>query len=584
MSRRHRNRKISHGENDITQVTEKQHAGQEQPETGEQPESEAESGSEAEEQPVSESQHEPEAAEQSEPEAQSGSDADEQQENGDEGQQGAEDAGQPDNEGQDENGGHDDYESERDNRPYEDEVGDGYGSEPADDGGEDDELTEQEIRRRERRRRRRREQTMVTVTVTLLVALFTALVIAGVLKITKAVRQHNVQVSEEQKIESESEAQESDVVLEAPSSTESTAVESTDYLGSIVDSCIQEMPVEDKVAQLFIVTPEQLTGASAVTQAGDATQAALSKYSVGGIVYFRQNLKDKDQITEMLKATASMSKYPLFFAVDEEGGSVSRVAEAGIDGSVKVDTEAAIAKGNDPAKAEEAGETIGSYLGALGFNLDFAPVADVVTDASKSVIGDRSYGSDPANDGKMTAAMVQGLQKSGVSACLKHFPGIGDADGDTHKQKVELSKTLDQMKQSDFISFKAGIDSGAQFVMVSHGDVSAIDDSAEYLPASMSKKMITDELRGELGFNGIVVTDAMNMSAVSDYFGADEAAVKAIQAGADMILIPEDLDKAYNGVLAAVKDGKISEDRINQSLERIYRVKYADKINQKPAS
>ena len=570
MSRKHRNRKKSHEENDITQVTEKQQAGQEQPEAAEQPGSEAEP--EAAEQPGSEA--EPEAGEQPEPEVES--EVQDQSESGE----------QPESETEvrTESDGGDDYESERDNRPYEDEVGDEYGSEPADDGGEEDELTEKEIRRRERRRRRRREQTMVTVTVTLLAALFTALIIAGVSKITKAVRQHNMQVSEEQKTESESEAQESDVVLEAPSSTESTAVESTDYLGSIVDSCIQEMPVEDKVAQLFIVTPEQLTGASAVTQAGDATQAALSKYSVGGIVYFKQNLKDKAQVTEMIKTTASMSKYPLFFAVDEEGGSVSRVAEAGIDGSVKVDTEATIAKGNDPAKAEEAGETIGSYLSALGFNLDFAPVADVVTDASKSAIGDRSYGSDPENDGKMAAAMVQGLQKSGVSACLKHFPGIGDADGDTHKQKVELSKTLDQMKQSDFVSFKAGIDSGAQFVMVSHGDVSAIDSSAQYLPASLSKKMITDELRGELGFNGIVVTDAMNMSAVSDYFGADEAAVKAIQAGADMILMPEDLDKAYNGVLAAVKDGKISEERINKSLERIYRVKYADKISQKPTS
>lgn len=474
----------------------------------------------------------------------------------------------------------DEYETEQDYPVYHDEAGDGRGYEPADDGNVDDRESEEDARRRTRRHRRRIEQRNAAIITTVILAAATFLIVLGVRKLGAVVGKHQAAVAEASVIASESAAEASSIVLAEPSTeTASEETESVDYLQNVVDSCIKEMPLEDKVAQLFVVTPEQLTGAKAVQQAGDATQAALSKNAVGGIIYFKQNLKDKEQVTEMLKGTSAMSKYPLFLAIDEEGGNVSRVAEAGIDGSVKVDSEADIAKGGDTSKAEEAGETIGSYLSALGFNLDLAPVADVVTDVSKSSIGDRSYGADPQTDGQMAAAMTQGLQKTGVSACLKHFPGIGDAQGDTHKQKVEITETIDEMKQKNFVPFKAGIDAGADFVMAGHGDVSVADTSAEYMPACLSKKMVTDELRGELGFDGIVITDAMNMEAISDYFGADEAAVKAVQAGVDMILMPEDYEKAYNGILTAVKDGTITEDRINESLTRIYRVKYADKIN-----
>ena len=438
----------------------------------------------------------------------------------------------------------------------------------------------EDARRSARRHRRRAEQRNAALITTILLAIVTVLILFGVKKLSNIIASHQAAEDYAEQSASESAAEASSIVIAEPSTeTETVETESVDYLQNVVDSCIQEMPIEDKVAQLFIVTPEQLTGAESVQQAGDATQDALREKAVGGILYFKQNLKDKEQVSEMLKNTSAMSKYPLFLAVDEEGGKVSRVADAGIEGSVKVGSEASIAADGDTAKAEEAGETIGSYLSALGFNLDFAPVADVVTDQASSSIGDRSYGADPGIDGQMVAAMTTGLQQTGVSACLKHFPGIGDASGDTHKQKVEIAETLDDMKQKNFIPFKAGIDAGADFVMVGHADVSAIDTSAEYVPASLSKMMITDELRGELGFNGIVVTDAMNMKAISDYFGADEAAVKAIQAGVDIILTPADYDKAYSGVLAAVKDGTISEDRINESLERIYSVKYEDKIN-----
>lgn len=265
--------------------------------------------------------------------------------------------------------------------------------------------------------------------------------------------------------------------------------------------------------------------------------------------------------------------YPVFLAVDEEGGSVSRVAGAGLADDVGDMSE--IGSTCDPEKAKEAGTTIGTYLSQFGFNVDFAPVADVVS-AENAVIGNRSFGSDPNVVGTMVAAEVQGLQESGVSACLKHFPGIGDTTTDTHDEKAVSEKTLEDMQQTDLPAFQSGIDAGADFVMVSHMSLPNVvgDDT----PCSLSGAVISDLLRNQLGYNGIVITDALDMSAITDSYSSAEAAVKAIEAGADMLLMPENFEEAYQGVLDAVQKGTISEDRINESLKRIYRVKYRDRI------
>ena len=269
----------------------------------------------------------------------------------------------------------------------------------------------------------------------------------------------------------------------------------------------------------------------------------------------------------------NISKIPLVIAVDEEGGSVSRVAGAGLADDVGDMSE--IGSTCDPEKAKEAGTTIGTYLSQFGFNVDFAPVADVVS-AENAVIGNRSFGSDPNVVGTMVAAEVQGLQESGVSACLKHFPGIGDTTTDTHDEKAVSEKTLEDMQQTDLPAFQSGIDAGADFVMVSHMSLPNVvgDDT----PCSLSGAVINDLLRNQLGYDGIVITDALDMSAITDSYSSAEAAVKAIEAGADMLLMPENFEEAYQGVLDAVQNGTISEDRINESLKRIYRVKYRDRI------
>lgn len=445
------------------------------------------------------------------------------------------------------------------------------------DEDEDDEEWEEEDRREYRRKRRIRNQVIAySVVLVILAGIVTGGVAAGrnVARIVKAKKLAEEQAEMEAKIQAEQEAEEAhDIVIAAPETMEEEPEE--DFLGqAIVDGYISEMTLEDKVAGLFIVTPEALTGVNTATKAGEGTQEALNEYKVGGLIYFDKNIVDREQITEMLSNTAVKSIYPIFLAVDEEGGSVSRVAQSDID-VIQVGDMAAIGESGDTAQAYEAGLTIGNYLKELGFNLDFAPVADVAG-AGDSAMGDRVFGSDAQMVGDMVSNVVQGIEGTGVSSCLKHFPGIGDAEEDTHKGRVETTKTLEEMRNSDFIPFKAGIDAGADFVMVSHITASEVDKDA--LPSTLSKKIMTDILRDELGFQGVIITDALNMSAITEYYTSEDAAVMAIEAGADMLLMPEDFNAAYDALLAAVQDGTIPEQRINESLERIYRVKCAGKL------
>ena len=448
-----------------------------------------------------------------------------------------------------------------------------------DDDNEDDEDEEweEDDRREYRRKRRIRNQVVAySVVFVILAGIVTGGVFAGrnVARVVKAKKLAEEQAEMEARIQAEQEAEEAhDIVIAAPETIDEESEE--DFLGqAIVDGYISEMTLEDKVAGLFIVTPEALTGVNTATKAGEGTQEALNEYKVGGLIYFDKNIVDREQITEMLSGTAAKSIYPIFLAVDEEGGSVSRVAESDID-VIKVGDMAAIGESGDTAQAYEAGLTIGNYLKELGFNLDFAPVADVAG-SGDSAMGDRVFGSDAQLVGDMVTNVVQGIEGTGVSSCLKHFPGIGDAAEDTHKGRVETTKTLEEMRNSDFIPFIAGIEAGADFVMVSHITASEVDEDA--LPSTLSKKIMTDILRDELGFRGVIITDALNMSAITEYYTPEDAAVMAIEAGADMLLMPEDFNAAYDALLAAVQDGTISEERINESLERIYRVKCAGKL------
>lgn len=427
-------------------------------------------------------------------------------------------------------------------------------------------------KRENRRKRRKRNQGLAYLTL----FLFACLIVAGV-----AATIHYIGKQEQAQIESNASVSEdidfvvgTEETLVRPEETvivpEKTPEEKLD---EIIDAAIEVMPLEDKVAGLFIVTPEAITGVGTAVQAGEGTKDALNQYPVGGLIYFEQNIRSEEQLTEMLSNTVAYSRYPIFLAVDEEGGSVSRIADAGL--AENIGSAQTIGSTADPSVAYEAGQNVATYLTSYGFNVNFAPVADI-NNVENSVIGDRAFGSDATIVSSMSVSMVQGLEDNGVSACLKHFPGIGSSTEDTHTGMAVSNRTLDEFRAEEFVVFKNGIDAGADFVMVSHLSVPAI--TGDNTPSTLSPMVVTDLLRNELGYDGVIITDAMNMEAITLYHGADDAAILALKAGCDMILMPEDFELAYQGVLAAVQNGTISEERINDSLRRIYRIKYADKL------
>ena len=354
-------------------------------------------------------------------------------------------------------------------------------------------------------------------------------------------------------------------------STSQNIPDKTDKVQQIVDS----MSLEEKVAQLFLVQPEAIVDIGTATAAGDATKQAINKTPVGGFVYFSDNLQSEQQVQDMLRNVQKYSEdrigLPAFLSVDEEGGTVARVASTGRFDVTDVGDMAKIGASGDVQQARQAGETIGSYLSELGFNLDFAPDADVLTNPDNTVVKKRSFGSDPRVVSDMSLAVAQGLAQHQVYSVYKHFPGHGATAGDTHQGYAYTDKTLDELKQSELIPFENAIQNNAEFIMAAH--ISAPRVTGDDTPASLSKTMITDILRGQMGYDGIVVTDAMNMGAVTEQYTSAQAAVKALQAGANLVLMPEDFQEAYQGVLDAVKDGTLTEQRINESVTRIVKVK-----------
>lgn len=433
---------------------------------------------------------------------------------------------------------------------------------------------EQMTKREIRRKRRVRNQILVYTTLILFAGAVIGAGIYGISRILPAEEQpesrdDNLQESMSQQID---DLLDDDIEEPNPSDyiPERTPEEKLD---EIINQAISVMPIEDKVAGLFIVTPEAITGVGTALKAGESTKEALNVNPVGGLIYFAKNIQSAEQLTEMISNSVLYSRYPLFIAVDEEGGSVSRVAQAGL--AENVGTPAQIGAAGNTDSAYNAGAAIANYLTPLGFNLDFAPVADI-NSVEGSIIGDRSFGSDAETVAEMVAAMVKGLEENGVSSCLKHFPGIGSSTEDTHEGLASTGRTAEDFRNNEFKVYEAGIEAGVDFIMITH--MSAPGLTGDQTSATFSKTIVTDILRNELGFEGVIITDALNMKAISDYNGADDAAILALRAGCDMLLMPEDYSVAYNAVLQAVKDGTISEERINDSLRRIYRIKYADML------
>ncbi len=354
-----------------------------------------------------------------------------------------------------------------------------------------------------------------------------------------------------------------------PTPVEDIPEPEVDLLGEFVKAQIEAMSLEDKVAGIFMVTPESITGATVATIAGDATTRALEKYAVGGILYSSKNVSNKEQFSTLIETTSSLVKYPTFFAFTEEGGSVGSLAQAGYYDAE--DSAATIAATADVTNAYSAGITIGFAMNEIGLNVNLAPVADLA-DISGNVLGNRIYSDSIGDVVGFANEMMDGLEDSKITACLKYFPGLGMVTTNPESGRVTSDRTDEEFTDAEFVIYQTLIDNGANMIMMSNVIYTAYSE----VPASLSEEIVSGILRDRLNYDGIIISGNLSDMAVSQYYGSEEAAIYALKAGCDMILCPENFEAAYNGIIKAVNDGVIDEKRIDNALERILRVKYAE--------
>ncbi len=344
----------------------------------------------------------------------------------------------------------------------------------------------------------------------------------------------------------------------------------------VAKSVLNTMSLQEQVAQLFFVKPEALS-AQAVTKMDETMKEALSAYPVGGIILFANNIVSRQQVLDFNQALQEAAPAPLFLGVDEEGGRVARITSQSAMGYEK------LPRALNVQTAEQAGEIgvrLGTILTELGFNLDFAPDADVFTNPQNTVIGDRAFSRNPEVAAEFVSAQVKGLHTKNIATAIKHFPGHGDTTVDSHKALPSVAHDLERLRQTEWVPFRAGIAAGTDMVMVGHIAVPNVTGTDE--PSTLSEIIVQDYLREELGFSGVIITDALDMGAVVERYGASEAAVRALQAGCDMLLMPKNFHAAYEGVLEAVQDGRISQKRLSDAVLHILRAKTARGLLDRP--
>lgn len=355
-----------------------------------------------------------------------------------------------------------------------------------------------------------------------------------------------------------------------------------------VEAQLQKMTLREKVGQLFYVRPECLDTTIHFNQpssvdgstddirtiklqaVNETMRGVNEKYPVGGIILYAHNIEDEAQLSAFISQIRTLNGSPLL-CIDEEGGRVARIANNGNFEVEKFESMGAIGATGDPQNAYYCGNTIGTYLRCYGFDIDFAPVADVNTNPENIVIGARAFSDNPEVAAPMVTNYLQGLKDAGITGCIKHFPGHGDTKADTHYGYAQSLKTWDEMLNCELITFKAGIQWGTQLIMTAH--IGTPNVTGSEVPATMSSFILQDKLRGELGYQNIIVTDAMEMGAITLQYNNAEAAVGTLQAGADIVLGPQNFVKAFDAVVKAVEDGVLTEQRIDQSVRRILRLK-----------
>lgn len=360
---------------------------------------------------------------------------------------------------------------------------------------------------------------------------------------------------------------------------------------SLSKEILEKMSLEEKIGQLFFVRPEALEGRNIDTtidptlleeslenqrdrdkkptiNISDLQKENLDKYNVGGIAFFGKNIVSREQVIKYINDLQNNSKYTLFIGADEEGGLVRRLSYNEDMGVAKFPNMREIQNTKD---AFNVGATLGKEMKDLGFNLDFAPVADVQTNPDNKIIGNRAFSTDAKEASKMVEAVVKGFLKENFSSTLKHFPGHGDTLKDSHIGIASSDADLNTLLNREMLPFETGIKAGADFVMTGH--ISLPNILSNHMPATMSKEIITGILRDTLNFKKIIITDSLEMKAILNYYKTDEIITNCIMAGIDVLLMPKNLEEYFTRLKRMIIDEKIKEERINESTKRILDVK-----------
>ncbi|QGQ94056.1 beta-N-acetylhexosaminidase [Paenibacillus psychroresistens] len=329
---------------------------------------------------------------------------------------------------------------------------------------------------------------------------------------------------------------------------------------------IKLMTLDEKIGQMVIVGVEG-------TAVSEQTRDLIDHYHVGGIILYSNNIVNKTQTTDFLnelkQANTNLNKVPLWLGVDQEGGRVSRMPNE----YTKLPTNRAIGKINKPEFSNKLGNILGKELQSVGFNMDYAPVMDINSNPNNPVIGDRSFGADANLVSKLGVQTMLGIQAQKIAAVVKHFPGHGDTSVDSHLDLPIVQTDLKRLRSFEWLPFEAAIDNNVDAVMVAHILLPKIDPDH---PASFSKTVITDYLRNELKFNGVVMTDDMTMGGIVNHYELKDAAAQSINAGSDVIMVAHEYEKAkevLSNLKSKVETGELPEERINQSVYRILKLK-----------
>lgn len=347
----------------------------------------------------------------------------------------------------------------------------------------------------------------------------------------------------------------------------------------IIANQIEDMSLEEKVGQLFIFHIRKDANGRGITNINDETRDLIQDLKPGGIILFSENVDNNEQVVSLVRDLQSYSDIPLFIGVDEEGGLVSRLGKEKNVDVTHLPPALSIGSRGDSILAYNSGKILGRELAALGINMDMAPIADVNTNPMNPVIGNRTYSADPQVAGEMVSQFIKGIQEYNVASIIKHFPGHGDTSLDTHNGSVVSPHGRERLDQIEFVPFIKGIEAGTDAIMSAHIIMPAI--SANPLPSTLNPDIMNGIIREEFNYQGIIITDALDMGAISQNFTSQEAVILAFKAGVDILLMPLNQKAAYLALLEAVKNGEITEKRVNESVYRILKTKYKRKIMDK---